>query len=69
MATSWVDAVMAMPDSWFEQLSAFQSPEKAAGYVQSLADAGADAVAFFPNPYTPMEHAAFAAEHLLPLLS
>ena len=39
-----------MPTEWLMQIAAFGTPAQAAGYVRSLVDAGADAVAFFPNP-------------------
>lgn len=66
--SSWIDAVQTMPDEWFRQVCAFGSPEHGAEWVQSLIEAGADAVAFFPNPDDPYPDAEFAANHLLPLL-
>ena len=57
-----------MSDEWLTQICAFGTPDQAAGYVTSLVDAGADAVAFFPSPEEPLEDSTFAAEQLLPLL-
>lgn len=67
-ATSWHQAVAVMPDEWLRIVAPFGTPEQAAEHVQSLVDAGADAVAFFPSPFDPLDDCAFAAEHLLPLL-
>lgn len=67
-ATSWPQAVAAMPDEWLHLIAPFGTPEQAAEHVQSLIDAGADAVSFFPSPFTPLDDCAYAAEHLLPLL-
>jgi len=67
-ASSWHEAALAAPDEWLRQISASGSPEQAAEYVHGLVDAGADAVAFFPNPGDPLVDAAYAAEHLVPLL-
>jgi len=67
-ATSWFDAAVAMPDGWWTQILPFGTPEMAASYVQSIVDAGADAVAFFPSPDEPVQDAAYAAAELLPLL-
>ena len=67
-ASSWFDAAVAMPDDWFSQISAFGTPDQAAGYVQSLVEAGADSVAFFPSPVDPFDDSNYAATDLLPLL-
>lgn len=67
-ASSWFDAAMAMPEHWLTQIAAFGTPDQAAGYVQSLVEAGADAVAFFPSPEDPLDDGAYAAEELLPLV-
>jgi len=66
--TSWFEAVVAMPDEWFVEICPFGEPEFAAGYVEALAEAGADAVAFFPDPHDPLGDGEAAAELLLPLL-
>jgi len=66
--TSWLEATQSMPDDWYSQICAFGTPDQATAYVSSLIEAGADAVAFFPNPVDPLPDAAFVAEHLLPQL-
>jgi len=66
--SSWEQAVAEMPDEWLRAVAPFGAPDQAAEYVQSLVDAGVDAVAFFPNPDDPIANAALAAEQLLPLL-
>lgn len=67
-ATSWQQAVAEMPDEWWQLIAPFGTPEQAAEHVRSLIEAGADAVAFFPSPYDPLDDCAYAAEHFLPLL-
>jgi len=67
-ASSWPEAVAQMPDEWLSQITAFGTPEGAAGYAQSLVEAGADAVAFFPNPTDPLNDADYIGAALLPLL-
>ena len=67
-ASSWFEAAMSMPDEWWGQITAFGTPDQAAEYVQSLVDAGADAVTFFPNPEDGVGHGQYAAEELLALL-
>ena len=52
----------------FTQIAAFGTPDQAASYVESLVEAGADAVAFFPNPNDAIADGDYAASHLLPLL-
>lgn len=66
--SSWFEAAVSMPDEWLTQIAAFGTPDQAAGYVESLVAAGADAVAFFPNPEEALEDGTYAAEVLLPLL-
>lgn len=67
-ATSWHEAAQAAPDEWLHEVCAFGTPANAAAYVRGLAEAGADAVAFFPSPFDPLADTAYAAEHVLPLL-
>ena len=67
-SSSWFEAAVSMPDEWLSQIAAFGTPDQAAGYVQSLVDAGADAIAFFPNPEDALADGEYAAAELLPLL-
>jgi len=67
--SSWFEAALAMPDEWLTQISAFGTPDQAAGYVNSLVEAGADAIAFFPSPEDPLVDAEYAAAELLPLIN
>jgi alkanesulfonate monooxygenase SsuD/methylene tetrahydromethanopterin reductase-like flavin-dependent oxidoreductase (luciferase family) len=64
----WLDAVQAMPAEWWAMIAPVGTPDDGAAYVESLADAGADAVTFFPNPSDAIADGAFAAAELLPLL-
>lgn len=64
----WYDAVVAMPDEWWSTISGIGLVDDAARYVDSLNEAGVDAVMFFPDPFNPLEATANAAECLLPLL-
>ncbi|MEZ5229498.1 MAG: hypothetical protein R2710_23400 [Acidimicrobiales bacterium] len=52
-ASSWEEAVGAMPKSWWAQLGAFGTLDDAAAYVMSMTEAGVDAIAFFPGPFDP----------------
>lgn len=53
-ATSWLEAVSSMPSQWWRQIAAVGTPDDAAAYVTGLVEAGADAVAFFPDPTDPI---------------
>lgn len=66
--TSWQQAVAEMPDEWWRVIAPFGTPDQAAEHVHGLIEAGADAVAFFPSPFDPLDDCALAAEHFLPLL-
>lgn len=48
--SSWLDAVQAMPADWWTMIGAVGTPDDALAYLESLAAAGVDAVAIFPNP-------------------
>ncbi|MEZ5377362.1 MAG: LLM class flavin-dependent oxidoreductase [Acidimicrobiales bacterium] len=65
-ASSWEEAVGAMPKSWWAQLGAFGTLDDAAAYVMSMTEAGVDAIAFFPGPFDPLGAAAQLAEQVLP---
>jgi alkanesulfonate monooxygenase SsuD/methylene tetrahydromethanopterin reductase-like flavin-dependent oxidoreductase (luciferase family) len=67
-ASSWFEAAASMPDEWLTQIAAFGTPDQAAGYVESLVAAGADAVAFFPNPEDALSDGGYTSRELLPLL-
>ncbi|MGZ0178281.1 MAG: LLM class flavin-dependent oxidoreductase [Acidimicrobiales bacterium] len=67
-ASSWFEAAVSMPDEWLTQIAAFGTPDQAAGYVESLVAAGADAVAFFPNPEDALGDGEYTSRELLPLL-
>lgn len=68
-ASNWHEAVAAMPDEWLTQIAPYGSAETAAGYVDSMIEAGADAIAFFPGPDSALEDGRWAAAHLLPALA
>lgn len=52
--TTWLEAVAAMPAAWWSMIAAVGTPDDAARYLQGLEEAGADAVALFPNPMDPI---------------
>lgn len=62
----WLAVAQAMPADQWRQLGAIGTVDDAAAYIESVCEAGADAVALFPSPFTPLEDAAMLAEHLLP---
>ncbi len=64
-AGSWHEAVAAMPAEWWHQIAAVGTPDDAAAYLAGLEAAGADAVAFFPNPDDPIGDLRQAAATLL----
>ncbi len=66
--SSWEEAVAAMPKEWWGQLGAIGTPDEAAAYIDSMAEAGADALAFFPSPFDPLNDAARFAERVLSLV-
>lgn len=51
--SSWLEAVQAMPAEWWTMIAAVGTPDDALAYLESLASAGVDAVAIFPNPDDP----------------
>jgi alkanesulfonate monooxygenase SsuD/methylene tetrahydromethanopterin reductase-like flavin-dependent oxidoreductase (luciferase family) len=53
----WVKAAQEMPSEWWSMIGAIGSPDQAASYVGAMADAGADAIAFFPDPADPLADA------------
>ena len=55
-----------MPVEQWRQLGAVGTVDDAAAYIEAVCEAGADAVALFPSPMSPLEDAAMLAEHLLP---
>lgn len=67
-ATDWTTAVGEMPDEWWREIVPFGPPEQVVEHLDQLAAAGADAVAFFPNPDEPSEDGEYVAAELLPLL-
>ena len=58
-ASSWQDAVAAMPAPWWAMIGPVGTPDDALGYLESVAAAGADAVAMFPNPEEPLDDASW----------
>ena len=55
--SSWLEAIQAMPADWWSMIGAVGTPEDAMVYLDSLAAAGVDAVAIFPNPDDPIDDA------------
>ena len=51
--SSWLEAIQAMPAEWWTAIAAVGTPDDALAYLESLAQAGVDAVAIFPNPDDP----------------
>ena len=66
--SNWLDAVQAMPVEWWQMIAPVGTIDQAIAYVQSIVEAGADAVAFFPSPFEPIDEGKFASVELLPLL-
>ncbi|MEM7272447.1 MAG: LLM class flavin-dependent oxidoreductase [Actinomycetota bacterium] len=50
----WPAAVDGMPADWWHQIAAVGDPDDAAAYVERMAAAGVDALAFFPDPADPV---------------
>jgi len=67
-ATGWLAAVQGMPAEWWPQIAPVGTAEDCAAYVNNLAEAGADAIAMFPNPDEPIEDAETVTRLLRPLL-
>ena len=67
-AVGWYDAIVAMPNEWWSTISGVGLASDVVDYVESLKAAGADAVAFFPDPFAPADMTAAAGRDLLPLL-
>jgi hypothetical protein len=67
-STGWVDALEAMPASWWSQIGAIGTPDDAAAYLNSMAEVGTDCVALFPNPDAPLDDARAFARNVLPLV-
>lgn len=53
----WRKAAQGMPPAWWSMIGAIGSPDQAAGYVNAMAEAGTDAIGFFPNPLDPLADA------------
>ncbi|MEM8925056.1 MAG: LLM class flavin-dependent oxidoreductase [Actinomycetota bacterium] len=66
--TSWLDVVRSMPVEWWQQIAPVGSPDDAAIHLQALFDAGADAVAIFPDETNSAIAARLFAEQVLPQL-
>lgn len=64
-ASSWPDAIAAMPVDWWSDLGPIGTPEDAAAYLTAMSDAGADALAVFPDPHDPVSDARSFAEQVL----
>ena len=58
-----------LPEPFRPDIVEHGPPESVAQYITSLADAGADAVCFFPSPFDPLDDVEETAARLLPLLS
>lgn len=68
-ASSWLEALQAMPADWWRQLGPIGTPDDAVAYLSSMAEAGADAVALFPSPVDPVGDATNLASAVLPHVS
>ena len=64
-ASSWPEAIAAMPVDWWSDLGPIGTPEDAAGYLTAMSDAGADALAVFPDPDDPITGARNFAQQVL----
>lgn len=65
-STSWEESVALMPVEWWHQLGAIGTPEDAAVHLQSMVDAGANALTVFPGLNDPLDAAAVFAKQVLP---
>jgi 5,10-methylenetetrahydromethanopterin reductase len=66
--SSWPEALAAMPARWWNQIGAIGTPDDAAEYIQSMSDAGTDALTFFPGPMTAVQDIQSFATHVIPLV-
>lgn len=62
--SSWIEAVGAMPVEWWHDIAPVGTPDDAAEYLTRLDEAGADAVALFPNPDDPVGDSTQAIAHI-----
>ena len=65
----WVTALEGMPPAWWSQIGAIGTPDDAAAYLASMAEAGTDCVAVFPEPDDPIGTAEAFARDVVPLLA
>lgn len=64
-ATDWLEAATAMPKEWWHQIGAVGDPDDAAAYLELMAEAGVDCLAFFPNPMDSANDIRQSARHLI----
>lgn len=67
-SSGWIAALETMPAHWWSQVGAIGTPDDAAAYLDSMAAAGTDSVALFPNPDAPLDDAGSFARDVLPLV-
>ena len=67
-ASSWLEAVRAMPKEWWDDIAPIGTPDDAAGYLSRLTDAGVDSLALFPSPFDPIGDTEYLGASVLPLL-
>lgn len=56
-ASSWREALATMPADHWNQIGPIGTPDDAVAHLQAMAAAGADSVAIFPSPFTPLDDA------------
>lgn len=66
--SSWPQALAVMPARWWNQIGAIGTPDDAAEYIQSMSDAGTDALTFFPGPMTAVQDIQAFATRVIPLI-
>jgi len=64
----WVEAAQGLSAADWATVGAVGSPDDAAGYIRSMAEAGTDAITFFPSPFQPLDDAETLARTVFPLL-
>jgi len=62
----WLEACQAQSADWWRTVAPVGTAADAIAYIESIFDAGADAVAVFPGIFTPLDDAAAFAAHVLP---
>lgn len=68
IATTWEEAVSAMPEDWWNSLGPIGTLDDAVRYLTKMTEAGADSLVLFPDPTAPIDDLRRFAAEVRPLL-